>query len=277
MRNASPARESSPSADAGSTDAVAALTPGRLLYGLYAWLQFLLLALLTLGLLLVVPTLRARRQLTRGTARLALALAGMRVQIRGLETLPMPSVAVANHVSYLDGVMLHAVLPIPFSFVIKREMSSVPLAGLLLRRLGAEFVDRRGRAHGLADARRLLRQASSGQALVFFPEGTFGPSEGLGHFHIGAFAAAERARLPVVPIAIRGTRHCLPSHSLWPRPGRIEVQVLAALTPPEGLRSQRNSTELETPADRTERAAQLRDQAHAVLAAALEAPVGAPA
>src|SRR6185437_6416888 len=143
MRNASPAREASPSADAGSTDAVAALTPGRVLYGLYAWLQFVLIALLTLGLLLVVPTLRARRQLTRGAARLALALAGMRVRVRGLDALPMPSVAVANHVSYLDRVTLHAMLPLPFSYVIKREMSSVTPAGLLLRRLGAEFVERR--------------------------------------------------------------------------------------------------------------------------------------
>jgi len=275
MRNASPARESSPSADGGSTDAVAALTPGRILYGLYAWLQFLLIALLTLALLLLVPGLRARRQLTRGAARLTLALAGMRVRIEGLEGLPMPSVAVANHVSYLDGVMLHAMLPIRFSFVIKREMSSVPLAGLLLRRLGAEFVERRGRAHGLSDARRLLRQASSGQALVFFPEGTFGPEQGLGHFHVGAFAAAERAGLPVVPIAIRGTRHCLPSHSLWPRPGRIEVRVLPALALPQAL-SQRSSAALGAPTDRTERAAQLRDHAHAVLAEALQTPAGAP-
>ena len=81
-------------------------------------------------------------------ARLALRLAGMRLRVGGLEALPLPSVVVANHVSYLDGVVLHALLPVRFSFVIKREMSSVPLAGLLLRRLGAEFVERRGRAQG---------------------------------------------------------------------------------------------------------------------------------
>ncbi len=276
MSNASPARESSPSADAGATDSVSGLTPWRVLYGLYAWLQFLVIALLTLGLLLLVPTLSARRQLTRGAARLALALAGMRVRVQGLDALPMPCVAVANHVSYLDGVMLHGVLPVRFSFVIKREMASVPLAGLLLRRLGAEFVERRGRAHGLGDARRLLRQASSGQALVFFPEGTFGPAAGLGHFHIGAFAAAERARLPVVPIAIRGTRHCLPPNSFWPRPGRIEVQVLPALAWPEAPLPHRSNRTGTLP-DGADGAAQLRDRAHSVLAAALQTPTGAAA
>ena len=222
-----------------------------------------------------MPTLRARRQLTHGAARLALALAGMRVRIRGLDALPMPCVGRQSCQLSRRGV-LHAMLPIRFSFVIKREMSSVPLAGLLLRRIGAEFVERRGRAHGLGDARRLLRQASSGQALVFFPEGTFGPAEGLGHFHIGAFAAAERARLPVVPIAIRGTRRCLPSGSFWPRPGRIEVQVLPALALPEAALSQRSSA-LGAPADRTERAAQLRDHARAVLCAGTAGAAGAPA
>lgn len=279
MRNASPARESSPSADAGATDPVARLTACRVLFGLYAWLQFLLIGLLTLGLLLLVPTLRARRRMTHNAARVALALAGMRVRVRGLETLPMPCVAVANHVSYLDGVVLHAVLPIRFSFVIKREMSAVPLAGLLLRRLGAEFVERRGRAHGLRDARRLLRQASAGQALVFFPEGTFGPMGGLGHFHIGAFAAAERARLPVVPIAIRGTRHCLPSDSFWPRPGRIEVQVLPLLAlseacAPLGSTGASDASTDRGPTDRSDRAAQLRDRAQALLAAALPTAPG---
>src|SRR5579871_2839179 len=119
MRNASPARESSPSADGAATDAVSGLTPGRVLYGLYAWLQFVLIALLTLGLLLLLPSLRARRRLTRGAARLALSLAGMRVRVHGLGALPSPCVVVANHVSYLDGVVLHGVLPIRFDFVIK--------------------------------------------------------------------------------------------------------------------------------------------------------------
>lgn len=270
MRNASPARESSPRADAPARSAVPAVSLGRLLYGIYAWLQFLLIGLLTLVLLLLLPSLRARRRLTSATARLALALAGMPVRVRGLEALPMPCVAVANHVSYLDGVMLQGVLPTRFSFVIKREMSSVPLAGPLLRRLGAEFVERRGRERGLGDARRLLRQASSGQALVFFPEGTFGPAEGLGHFHLGAFTAAVRARLPVVPIAIRGTRHCLPPGSFWPRPGRIEVRVLPALTLPVAPAPQGSGSASVRP-ERDERAAQLRDRAQAVLAAALAA------
>ena len=146
-------------------------------------------------------------------ARLALRLAGMRLELHGLDQLPQPCIVVANHSSYLDGVVLAATLPPCFSFVIKREMSAVPLAGTLLRRIGAEFVERGDRIRGARDARRLLRNAAIGHSLVFFPEGTFSTAIGLLRFHIGAFAAAVRADLPVVPVAIRGTRHCLPPGS----------------------------------------------------------------
>ncbi len=260
MRNASPARDSSRTAVEPVRERVPGPGLGGLAYGIYSWAQFLLIGLLTLALLLILPTQRLRRALTRTSARLALALAGMRVRVHGLGSLPQPSVVVANHASYLDGVVLNAVLPTGFSFVIKREMSSVPLAGLLLRRLGAEFVDRGGRSHGVSDARRLLRRAIDGQALVFFPEGTFGPVSGLLNFHIGAFAAAARANLPVVPVAIRGTRRCLPPASYWPRPGRIEVQALSPLPA------------LSAGPEDGDRAASLRDQARAALLVAVGEP-----
>jgi 1-acyl-sn-glycerol-3-phosphate acyltransferase len=191
----------------------------------------------------------------------------------------MPCIVVANHASYLDGVLLNGLLPTAFSFVIKREMSSVPLAGLLLRRLGAEFVERRGRAQGLGDARRLLRQASSGAALVFFPEGTFSPAVGLLHFHIGAFSAAVRANLPIVPIAIRGTRRCLSPGSFWPHPGRIEVEALAPILPHSATAAPTPSSApakpdslAEAPAGDRHRATALRDRARAALLSALGEP-----
>jgi 1-acyl-sn-glycerol-3-phosphate acyltransferase len=138
---------------------------------------------------------------------------------------------VANHASYIDGVVLKAALPARFSFVIKKEVSRVPLAGLMLRRIGSEFVDRFNRHAGGMDARRLIKAADAGQALAFFPEGTFLPHPGLGKFHTGAFAIAARAELPIVPVVLKGTRAVLPSGRFLPRPGRIDIQVLPALGP----------------------------------------------
>ena len=237
-------------------------TPGRILYGLYAWLQFVLIGLITLMLLALPGTLARRRALVGAAARLTLRLAGMRVQISGATQLPQPCIVVANHCSYLDGVLLAGALPPSFSFVIKREMSAVPLAGPLLRRIGVEFMERRDHGKVLRDTRRVLRQAAGGQALVFFPEGTFSHEVGLLHFHIGAFTAAARAHLPLVPLAIRGTRHCLPPGSPWPQPGRIEVQVLPAVPALPAARGIRNFAA----------AAALREQTRAALLQALGEP-----
>jgi 1-acyl-sn-glycerol-3-phosphate acyltransferase len=205
--------------------------PVHLLYGLYAWSVFLALALLSLPLLLLLPTLSARRWVIRGVARMALTVAGMPLSIRVTQPMPERCITVANHSSYLDGVVLCAVLPPRFGFVIKREMSAVPLAGWLLGRIGSQFVERTDRRGTARDARRLMRQAEVGESLAFFPEGTFSEVPGLLRFHIGAFAAAIRGRLPIVPIALRDTRRRLPPGGLWPRPGRIRVQILAPISP----------------------------------------------
>jgi 1-acyl-sn-glycerol-3-phosphate acyltransferase len=234
----------------------------RLGYGIYAWLQFVAMAVLGLPVLLLTPGLRRRRAVVRALARIALRMAGMRLELRGLAQLPMPCILVANHCSYIDGVVLTAALPPCFSYVIKREMSRVPLAGTLLRRIGAEFVERRDRRVGARDTRRLLRHAASGQAMAFFPEGTFSHEAGLLRFHIGAFAAAARAHLPLVPVAIRGTRRCLPANSIWPRAGVIQVEALTILPVPGASDGSHSS----------EAAVRLRDAARALLLDALGEP-----
>jgi 1-acyl-sn-glycerol-3-phosphate acyltransferase len=205
-------------------------------YGFYAVFAFMVAGVAALLLVLLPLGIVARRQIAHFSARAFFALAFMPIRVIDDRHLPAgPCVVVANHASYLDGVVLKAALPARFSFVIKKEVSRVPLAGLMLRRIGSEFVDRFNRHAGGMDARRLIKAADSGQALAFFPEGTFLAQPGLGKFHTGAFAIAARADLPVVPISIRGTRHILPSGRFLPRPGRIDVQVLPPLGPMVGV------------------------------------------
>lgn len=204
-------------------------------YGAYALAAFLVLGLSAFVLVMLPLGIRVRRQIAHRIAQAFFLLAGMRVRLTDTCNLPDgPCVVVANHASYLDGVVLKAALPARFSFVIKKEVNRVPIAGLLLRRIGSEFVDRFNRHAGGMDARRLIKAADAGQALAFFPEGTFLARPGVGKFHAGAFAIAARTQLPVVPIAIRGTRHILPSGRFIPRPGRIDIQVLPPLAAPAG-------------------------------------------
>jgi 1-acyl-sn-glycerol-3-phosphate acyltransferase len=150
--------------------------------------------------------------------------------VQGIDALPAnPCILVANHASYIDGIIAVAALPPDFAFVIKKEMLQVPLAGLLLRRLGSEFVERFNRHQGAADARRVIKTAAGGQSLVFFPEGTFDRRRLIGKFHGGAFAIAERSDMPVVAVAIHGTRDALPPGGLMIYRRPIRFEILAVL------------------------------------------------
>jgi len=212
----------------------------QLCYSGYCGLVFLSLAVTALTVSLCVPSLRGRRRVAAAFSRAFLRAAGIPFSVHGTDRLPPePCVVVANHASYIDGVVATAALPPEFAFVIKHEMRSVPLAGLMLRRLGSEFVDRSDRRRSASDARRVLKTAAAGQSLVFFPEGTFNETRQIGRFLRGAFATAERSDMPVVAIAIHGTRDVLPSGSLLMRRRAVRVEVLGTLKGPAARHASR--------------------------------------
>jgi 1-acyl-sn-glycerol-3-phosphate acyltransferase len=188
------------------------------------------LGVTTLIVNLFVPCLRRRRQVAGVFSRAFLRFARIRFTIQHIERLPrVPCVLVANHASYIDGIVAVAALPPDFAFVIKKEMVRVPLAGLLLRRLGSEFVERSNRHKGATDARRVWRLAATGQSLVFFPEGTFDERRQIKRFLGGAFATAQRSAMPVVAVAIHGTRELLPPGGLMLYRRAIRFEILEVL------------------------------------------------
>jgi 1-acyl-sn-glycerol-3-phosphate acyltransferase len=202
----------------------------RFLYGAYALLLFSVMGMTVLVINLFLPSLRRRRLMAGVFSRGFLRAVGVSLRVQGAERLPqVPCVVVANHASYLDGLVAAAALPPDFAFVIKKEMVRVPVASILLRGLGSEFVERFDRHKGAVDARRVMKLAATGQSLVFFPEGTFTDSRGIGKFQGGAFTIAERSGLPVVTVAIHGTRDVLPSGTLLMRRRPIRVDILAVL------------------------------------------------
>jgi 1-acyl-sn-glycerol-3-phosphate acyltransferase len=202
------------------------------LYAAYGILLFTTLSLITLTVNLFVPSLKGRRWVAGAFSRWFFGIAGIPLRIEGLDRLPdAPCVVVANHASYIDGIVAAAALPPDFAFVIKREMIRVPLASLLLRRLGSAFVERFDRHKGGSDTRRVWKLAAAGQSLVFFPEGTFDADRRVRKFLGGAFATAERAGMPIVAVAIHGTREVLPAGSLMIRRRPIRFQVLGVMAP----------------------------------------------
>ena len=203
----------------------------RWLYTAYCLVLFTAMGLTVLAINLFLPGLRSRRRVAGTFSRGFLRAAGMPFTVQGLDLLPQtPCVVVANHASYIDGLVAAAALPPDFAFVIKKEMLRVPLAGLLLRRLGSQFVERFNRHKGGVDARRVLKLAATGQSLVFFPEGTFTEIRQIGKFLGGAFTTAARSNMPVVAMAIHGTRDVFPPGGLTAHPLPIRVEILKILS-----------------------------------------------
>jgi len=202
------------------------------LYGAYALSVFAVGVLVCLLVVTVTPGIERRRRIVASIIRAAFVLSGAGPTVSGLDNLPSgPSVIVANHASYLDGLLLKGFLPPRFSFVIKGEMRRNPLVHFLLRRSGARFVERSGGSSAARDVREFVRAAREGAALGFFPEGTFVEEPGVMDFRPGAFLAAIKAGLPVVPIGIRGTRQMLPAHRILPWPASLAFEVLPPIEP----------------------------------------------
>jgi 1-acyl-sn-glycerol-3-phosphate acyltransferase len=203
-----------------------------LLYAAYAWLLFIGLMPPAWMLLVLLPHPRWGWPIAHVTTRLLFLLSGTRLRIDGLRNLPAgPCVVVANHASYLDGILLNAVLPHYFSFVVKRELGSNFIGRVLFRGLGAEYVERFDKQRGAEDARRVGQVLQQGRSLVFFPEGTFLRMPGLLPFRMGAFVAAAGANVPVVPVTIRGTRAKLRADQWRARRGPVRVIIDAPIEP----------------------------------------------
>jgi 1-acyl-sn-glycerol-3-phosphate acyltransferase len=207
------------------------------LWALYAKSVFWCLAPLTWLGVVVFPSQSLRWWLMRQASHLLAFVTGTPLRVEGLENLPnqqQPVIYVANHASYLDGPLLIAALGHPFSFVAKRELARDSIAGPFLRRIQTEFVERFDVKQGAEDASHLRALAKGGRSLMLFPEGTFTRSPGLLPFRLGAFMAAAEAGLPVVPIAIRGTRSILRANDKTPHRGDIIITIGSPIWPEKG-------------------------------------------
>jgi 1-acyl-sn-glycerol-3-phosphate acyltransferase len=208
----------------------------ELLYGVYAWLCFWLLAPVTWAAASLARAQRISWRISRAGARALFKMTGTRLLVHGLENLPPPGtpyVLVVNHASYLDGIALVSALPEPLTFVAKRELEDYFISHTYLRSIGAQFVERFDLQQGLADTEKLLALLGNGQALAFFPEGTFRRMPGLLPFRMGAFVVAAQARVPIVPVTLRGTRSILREGHWLPRRGTLNF-IIGKPVPPGG-------------------------------------------
>jgi 1-acyl-sn-glycerol-3-phosphate acyltransferase len=184
---------------------------GRLLraaLGAYARVVMVVVVfLLFCPLIIIAPSLPLRRAIGRLGVRVWLALSLVPFRVCGLERLPPgPCIAVCNHASYLDGILLTAALPGRFTFLVQHGAADWPYIGWVIKRMGVSFVNRGSvRAAALA-TRQLIERIQAGESFAIFPEGTFRAAKALLPFQSGAFMIAARAGVPVVPVVLSGSR-----------------------------------------------------------------------
>jgi 1-acyl-sn-glycerol-3-phosphate acyltransferase len=144
-----------------------------------------------------------------------------------------PYVVVANHESFVD-ILLICHVPMEMKWMSKSEFFRYPFLGWAMRLAGdirLERGDKKSGARALAECRdRLAKKVS----VMIFPEGTRSQTGDLGEFKDGAFRLAVDAGVPILPLAVIGTRDALVKKD-W-RFGRsnAEVRVLEPI-PTDGL------------------------------------------
>ena len=148
-----------------------------------------------------------------------------------------PQVLVSNHASMIDICALFRAVPVPLRFLLKQELSVVPVIGWYAGAMGMVFIER-GNARA---ARRRLAHAvdtlHGGATLVAFPEGTRSKDGQVGAFKGGAFQLAIEAGVPVVPVHISGSGKVLPPSGFSVRPGTIRLRFGAPIET-SGLQAQ---------------------------------------
>ena len=186
---------------------------------------------IVLGTLSVASSFADRRGFfAHGCARvwswLILASTGVAVELTGVDTLTprQTYIFVSNHQSIYDIPIVFSTLPYQVRIIAKKSLGRFPFLGWHLRRTGHLLVDRRS-----PDPRAILRQwmelVSKGLSLVVFPEGTRSLDGRIGRFKAGSFLLAIQAGLPIVPVAISGSRHVMLKNRLMVKPGKVTLVV----------------------------------------------------
>ena len=202
-------------------------------YSGYAWSWLYLLGGMMWLAVVLLPTRRARWRAMRAGCRAFCFLCGIRLSVTGLERLPATGnwVLACNHTSYLDSMMLLQAMPRDLTFVAKRALNRRWIQRIFLRRLGTVFVKRRDPRDSAPALDELSSRLRAGECLAVFPEGTFVRESRLLPLRLGAFLAAARTGVPVVPTGIEGVRDIMRSESWLIRRADVRLEVTAPIEP----------------------------------------------
>ena len=145
----------------------------------------------------------------------------------------LPYVAVSNHESYAD-IFLISHFPWEMKWLSKDTIFKIPVMGWMMR-MAKDVPIRRGKRESVVSALQGCRDRLGRRvSVMIFPEGTRSRTDELLPFKDGAFRLAIEAGVPILPIAVAGTRDCMAKHSFAFRRARAKARVLTPI-PTAGL------------------------------------------
>jgi 1-acyl-sn-glycerol-3-phosphate acyltransferase len=171
---------------------------------------------------------RTQIKVARVWSRSLLRFAGVKVKVEGIRKIHRGGsyVFAANHASYMDTPVVLSHIPVQFRFLAKKGLFHIPFLGTHLTQAGHIPVPRedpRASVRTLARAARIVRDKSI--SVLIFPEGGRTEDGELQPFKDGAAYIAIKSGVPLVPVAIGGTRKILPMHSATFRRGRVTLRI----------------------------------------------------
>jgi 1-acyl-sn-glycerol-3-phosphate acyltransferase len=163
----------------------------------------------------------------KAALRLGRLILGLKVDVAGLECLDpkTPCIYMANHLSFLDGPILFAVIPRSVRVLLKKEVFRIPVIGQSMRFIGFVPVDRKGLKAGKRSIDRAVRlMAERGYSFLVFPEGTRSRDGRIRPFKRGGFFLALAGGSPIVPVTIRGSFDLMPRGRFFVKKGTVRVE-----------------------------------------------------
>jgi len=154
-----------------------------------------------------------------------------RMKVEGKEHLPdEPVLLISNHQSYLDiPLVANAYRPRHVCFVARESLARSRFLAFIMRHSGAVLIERGGADR--AALNDMVAHLRAGDTVCVYPEGTRSRDGTLGEFKAGALFAAKRARVPIVPVGIRGGVQAQPKGASFPRFERMGLRFGKPLDP----------------------------------------------
>jgi 1-acyl-sn-glycerol-3-phosphate acyltransferase len=159
--------------------------------------------------------------------KIALLANRVKVRVEGMEQLngKGPYIFMSNHQGYYDIFTLLSYLPYQFKWLAKKELFSVPILGWTMAAVGYIRIDRGGTRDTVRAMDEAARKIQDGMSVVIFPEGSRSPDGSIQPFKKGGFTLAIKSKVPIVPIAISGSRDIMPKDRLTATAGEIRMFV----------------------------------------------------